>query len=41
MGDDPLAATLAVTARAARAAGLADDEVDAELAAYNAERRQS
>ena len=37
--DDPLAGLLEATARAARDAGLTDAEVDAELAAYNAERR--
>ena len=37
--DDPLAAMLEATARAARDAGLTDADVDAELAAYNAERR--
>jgi hypothetical protein len=39
--DDPLAAILEATARTVQEAGLTDDEVDAELAAYNAERRQS
>ena len=39
-GDDPLAAILEATARAAHQAGLTDEDVDAELAAYNAERRQ-
>jgi len=38
--DDPLAAVLEATAADARAQGLADEEIDAELAAYNAERRQ-
>lgn len=39
-GDDPLAAVLDATARAAQDAGLTDEEIDAELTAYNAERRQ-
>lgn len=39
-GDDPLAAVLEATARAAHDAGLTDEEVDAELAAYNTEHRQ-
>jgi hypothetical protein len=39
-GDDPLASILEATARDAHEAGLTDDAVDAELAAYNAERRQ-
>jgi hypothetical protein len=38
-GDDPLAAIFAAIKSAARADGLTDEEVDAELAAYNAERR--
>jgi hypothetical protein len=38
--DDPLAVVLEATARPAREAGLTDDQIDAELAAYNAERRQ-
>jgi hypothetical protein len=38
-GDDPLAALLADAARQGRGAGLTDEEVDAELAAYNGERR--
>ncbi len=38
-GDDPLAAIFASTKSAARADGLTDDEIEAELAAYNAERR--
>ena len=37
---DPLAAILEATALRAREAGLTDAEIDAELAAYNAERRQ-
>jgi hypothetical protein len=39
-GPDPLAAVLERTSRAAQAAGLTDQEIDAELAAYNAERRR-
>ena len=39
-GDDPLAAVLEAAARSAQEAGLSDDDVDNELAAYNAERRQ-
>ena len=38
-GPDPLAAVLERTSVAARTAGLTDQEIDAELAAYNAERR--
>jgi hypothetical protein len=38
-GDDPLAAIFASIKSAARADGLTDDEIEAELAAYNAERR--
>jgi len=38
--DDPLAAVLEATARQAREEGLTDEQIDAELAAYNAERRQ-
>ena len=38
-GDDPLAALLEQTARRAREVGLTDEDIDAELAAYNAERR--
>jgi hypothetical protein len=38
--DDPLAALLEATARRARESGLTDEEIDAELAAYNAERRR-
>jgi hypothetical protein len=38
-GPDPLAVVLERTAGAAQSAGLTDAEVDAELAAYNAERR--
>ena len=37
--DDLLAAVFAETKRAARAAGLTDEDIDAELAVYNAERR--
>ncbi|MEO8713790.1 MAG: hypothetical protein ABI369_02125 [Acetobacteraceae bacterium] len=39
-GDDPLVAVLAATRRAAREAGLTDEEVDAEIDAYRAERRR-
>lgn len=38
-GDDPLMTLFAQITRQARAAGLTDDAIDAELAAYNAERR--
>lgn len=38
-GPDPLATVLDRTSRAARQAGLTDDGIEAELAAYNAERR--
>jgi hypothetical protein len=38
-GDDPLAAVLEATRRAARQAGLTDKDIDAELEAYRAERR--
>jgi hypothetical protein len=37
--DDPLAKVLEAAAREARDAGLTDDDIDAELAIYNAERR--
>jgi hypothetical protein len=37
--DDPLAALLADVKTRARRDGLTDQEIDAELAAYNAERR--
>jgi hypothetical protein len=37
--DDPLAAVLEASARAAERAGLIDAEIDAELAARKAERR--
>ncbi len=36
---DPLAALISTIKAEARADGLTDDEIDAELAAYNAERR--
>ena len=38
--DDPLAAVLEASARAAERAGLTDAEIDAELAAHKAERRR-
>jgi hypothetical protein len=38
-GPDPLADLLERTAGAAQAAGLTDDEIDAELATYNTEGR--
>jgi hypothetical protein len=38
--DDPLAALLAEVKADARAGGLTDADIDAELAAYNAERRR-
>jgi hypothetical protein len=38
-GDDPLAAVFASIKSAALADGLTDEEIEAELAAYNAERR--
>jgi len=38
-GDDPLAAIFATIKSAARDDGLTDEEIEAELAAYNAERR--
>jgi hypothetical protein len=38
-GDDPLAAIFASIKSATRADGLTDAEIEAELAAYNAERR--
>lgn len=38
-GTDPLAALIAEVKAEARAGGLTDAEIDAELAAYNAERR--
>jgi hypothetical protein len=37
--EDPLFALIAQIKREARADGLTDEEIDAELAAYNAERR--
>jgi hypothetical protein len=37
--EDPLAVLIAEIKRGARAGGLSDKEIDAELAAYNAERR--
>jgi len=37
--DDPLAMVLELTSRAAQETGLTDQEIDAELAAYNAGRR--
>lgn len=36
---DPLRALIADTKASARREGLSDQEIDAELAAYNAERR--
>jgi hypothetical protein len=39
-GDDDLIAAFEATRTAARAAGLTDDDIDAELAAHRAERRQ-
>ncbi len=38
-GDDPLAAVFASIKSVARADGLTDEEIEAELAAYNDERR--
>ncbi|MGA9867599.1 MAG: hypothetical protein WBQ75_14310 [Acetobacteraceae bacterium] len=38
-GKDPLIELLGRTAAKARESGLTDGEIDAELAAYNAERR--
>ena len=37
--DDPLAGIFASIKTSARADGLTDEEIEAELAAYNAERR--
>jgi hypothetical protein len=37
-GNDPLAAVLATTRRAAAAVGLTDQDIDEELAAWKAER---
>ena len=39
-GPSPLAEAIAELKTEARAAGLTDAEIDAELAAYNAERRE-
>ena len=39
-GPTPLAEAIAEMKAAARSAGLSDAEIDAELAAYNAERRE-
>ena len=39
-GDDPLAVIFASIKKAARADELTDEEIEAELAAYNAERRR-
>jgi hypothetical protein len=39
-GPTPLAKAIADLKASARAAGLSDDDIDAELAAYNAERRK-
>ena len=36
---DPLLPVIAALKAEARASGLTDEEIDAELAAYNAERR--
>jgi hypothetical protein len=38
-GDDPLFALITQIKREARADGLTDEQIEAELAAYNAERR--
>ena len=38
-GPDPLAIVLERTSQTVQAGGLSDAEIDAELAAYNAERR--
>ena len=38
-GADPLAGVMASMSAEARAAGLSDDDIDAELAVYNSERR--
>ena len=40
-GPSPLAQAIAEMKAEARAAGLTDADIDAELAAYNAERRDS
>ncbi len=37
--DDPLAVLIGRTKAEARAAGLSDEDIDAELAAYNGENR--
>jgi len=39
-GPSPLAEAIAELKKEARAAGLSDAEIDAELAAYNAEHRE-
>jgi len=39
-GPTPMARAIAAMKAEARAASLTDDDIDAELAAYNAERRQ-
>lgn len=39
-GPNPLAEAIAQLKAEARAAGLSDADIDAELAAYNAERRE-
>jgi hypothetical protein len=38
-GDDPLIAAIAALKAEVRAAGLTGEDIDEELAAYNAERR--
>lgn len=38
-GDDPLIEAIAALKAEVRAAGLTDEDIDAELNAYNAERR--
>ena len=40
-GPTPLAAAIAELKAGARSAGLSDAEIDAELASYNAERREA
>jgi len=40
-GSSPLARAIAAMKAEARAAGLTDADIDAELAAYNAERREN
>jgi hypothetical protein len=37
--EDPLESVLTASATQAREAGLTDDDIEAELAAYNSERR--